>query len=96
MEERSERGDASPVGCGPPSRRRRAGGRSRRRHASPSKPHVAAAAAGGSSPPFSCPIAVVYLPSSPNRCTRKPTKRSPPLRHASPPTCLEAAVADQI
>ncbi|XLS61305.1 hypothetical protein HN51_015533 [Arachis hypogaea] len=37
MEERSEKGDASPVGCGPPSRHRQAGGRSRRRHASPRK-----------------------------------------------------------
>ncbi|QHO15833.1 uncharacterized protein DS421_10g298300 [Arachis hypogaea] len=36
MKERPEKGDASPVGCGPPSRHRQVGGRSRRRHASPS------------------------------------------------------------
>ncbi|XLT91723.1 hypothetical protein S245_013641 [Arachis hypogaea] len=45
MEERSEKGDASPVGCGPPSRHRQAGGRRRRRHTSPSNPHAVVAAA---------------------------------------------------
>ncbi|KAL4371671.1 hypothetical protein AHAS_Ahas06G0189100 [Arachis hypogaea] len=100
MEERSEKGDASPVGRRHAIVKLEGGAVAATPHhriSTPlSLPLPKIGTAGGSSPPFSYFIVAVYLPSSPSRRTREPRKKSPPLRHTLPPTCLEVVVANQI
>ncbi|QHO56528.1 uncharacterized protein DS421_3g74470 [Arachis hypogaea] len=102
MEERSEKGDVSPVGCGPPSRHRQAGGRSRRRHASPSNPHAVVAAAPEERRHWRVLAAVLVLhrrrlpsiqPKPPHKGAKEEVAATVPC---IPPTCLEVAVVDQI